>query len=158
MTQQKIQKEARVYKQIERDFYCGYTILWLYKTKQGLINLKKIETDFYCGFGKLVDLTVFQCSFLLFVINDDVLHEAVILSFKGNFSSFISPGPGSAVGEKGKNPCQIGKISAKGGSRAVAWGGGKGRRHPFPSSDYLSARFYCRYFSPVFQLRSLVPS
>ena len=90
MTQQKIQKEARVYKQIERDFYCGYTILWLYKRKQGLINLKKIETDFYCGFGKLVDLTVFQCSFLLFVINDDVLYEAVILSFKGNFSSFIA--------------------------------------------------------------------
>ena len=35
--------------------------------------MKKIETDFNCGLGKLVDLTVFQSSFLLFVINDVVL-------------------------------------------------------------------------------------
>ena len=80
MTQQKIQKEARVYKQIERDFYCGYTILWLYKRKQGLINLKKIETDFYCDFAKLVDLTGFQSSILLFVTIDKMCwrHEALI--------------------------------------------------------------------------------
>ena len=36
------------------------------------MNLKKIGTDFKFGFGKLVDLTVFQRSFL-FVIVDDVL-------------------------------------------------------------------------------------
>ena len=35
--------------------------------------MKKTETDFNCGFGKLVDLTGFQSSILLFVINDDVL-------------------------------------------------------------------------------------
>ena len=60
--------------------------------KQGLINLKKTETDISCGFGKLVDLTVFQCSILLFVTIDMMClrHEAVILSFKDNFLSFIA--------------------------------------------------------------------
>ena len=58
-------------------------------------------------------------------------HEAVILSFKDKFLKYhsvtvISPGPGSAVGEKGKNWGQIGKMSVKEASRAVAWGGGKG--------------------------------
>ena len=31
---------------------------------------KQIETDFNCGFGKLVHLTVFQCSFFLFLTID----------------------------------------------------------------------------------------
>ena len=45
-----------------------------------LINLKKIETDFYCDFGKLVDLTGFQSSILLFVTIDKMCwrHEALI--------------------------------------------------------------------------------
>ena len=51
-------------------------------------NLKKIETDCSCGF---------TCSKFMFVVcNDDTIfgrhilfdHEAVILLFKGNFSSF----------------------------------------------------------------------
>ena len=58
--------------------------------KAGIDNLNKIETDFNCGFGKLADLTVFQCSFLLFVTMMCWRHEAVILSFKGNFSSLIA--------------------------------------------------------------------
>ena len=52
--------------------------------------MKKTETDFNCGFGKLVDLTGFQSSILLFVTMMCWRHEAVILSFKGNFSSFIA--------------------------------------------------------------------
>ena len=121
--------------------------------------MKKIETDFNCGFGKLVDLTVFQCSFLLFVINDDVLEtrscDFVIQRYflKYHSVTVISPGPGSAVGEKGKNRGQIGKMSAK---EAVAWGRGKGGTTLFPSSGYLSARFARRFFSPFSPLRSLV--
>ena len=63
-------KNTKLSKGVQTDWK-GF-LLWLYKRKQGLINLKKIETDFYCGFGKLVDLSVFQCPFLLFIINDDV--------------------------------------------------------------------------------------
>ena len=44
----------------------------------------------------------------------------------------ISPGPGSAVGEKGKKRGQIGKISAKEASRVVTWGRGKGSAALFP--------------------------
>ena len=55
-----------------------------------------------------------------------------------------SLGPGSAAGEKAING-QIGKISASEASRAVAWGKGKGG-HPFPSQDYLSARFARQFF------------
>ena len=97
-----------------------------------MINLKKIETDFYCDFGKLVDLTGFQSSILLFVTIDKMCwrHEVLILSFKRNFSHSVTvrpgPGPGSAVGENGKKRGQIGKISAKEASRGVTWGGGKG--------------------------------
>lgn len=55
---------------------------------------------------------------------------------------------GSTVGEKAKKTQGlIGKTSLSEASRAVAWGGGKGR-HPFPSPDYLSARFAHQYFFP----------
>ena len=50
------------------------------------------------------------------------------------------------MGEKAKKTRGlIGKTSLSEASRAVAWGGGKGR-HPFPSPDYLSARFAHQYF------------
>ena len=58
-----------------------------YKSRHGWKNSKKIETDCNCGFWKLVSLTGFQISFLLFVTTDIMLAnmfclaKAVILSF-----------------------------------------------------------------------------
>ena len=51
-------------------------------------TFKKMKTDFTCIFLKIVPLTVFLCSFLLFARIEKMLgkhlgfdHEAVILSF-----------------------------------------------------------------------------
>ena len=54
-------------------------------------------------------------------------------------------------GKRQKKQGLIGKISLSEASRAVAWGGGKGC-HPFPSPDYLSARFAHQFFffPPIF--------
>ena len=51
-------------------------------------------------------------------------------------------------GKRQKKQGLIGKISLSEVSRAVAWGGGKGR-HPFPSPDYLLACFAHQYFFPL---------
>ena len=62
-------------------------------------------------------------------------------------------------GKRQKKQGLIGKISLSEASRAVAWGGGK-RRHPFPSPDYLLARFahLSIFFPSDFPpMRSLVP-
>ena len=68
----------------------------------------------------------------------------------------IVTGPGSAVGEKAKKLDRIGKISEKKTSRAVAWGGERAAL-PFPSSDFLSARFFRRYVPSFSPLQSSVP-
>ena len=67
-------------------------------------GIDKLEEDW----NRFLDLIVFQCSFLLFVIDDDVL-ETWSCDFvfqrwflKCQSVTVISPGQGSAVGEKGK--------------------------------------------------------
>ena len=42
--------------------------------------MKKIKTDYNCGFSKLVSLTLFQNSFLLFVTLDITLAETYCLT------------------------------------------------------------------------------
>ena len=51
-----------------------------YKIRHGWKNSKKIETDCNCGFWKLVSLTVFQSSFLLFVTTDIMLANIFCLA------------------------------------------------------------------------------
>ena len=58
----------------------------------------------------------------------------------------INPGPGSAVGEKGKKRGQIGKISAKEASRGVTWGGGKGRATFPPPLGSLRSPIFFSFF------------
>ena len=58
----------------------------------------------------------------------------------------ISPGPGSAVGEKGKKRGQIGKISAKEASRGLTWGRGKGRATFPPPLGSLRSPIFFSFF------------
>ena len=51
----------------------------MYKSKHGWITFKKIEGDVNCGFCKLVSLTVFHSSFLLFVTFDIMLWKHICL-------------------------------------------------------------------------------
>ena len=76
----------------------------------------------------------------------------MILSFKDKFPKYhsvtvISPGPGSAVGEKGKKRGQIGKISAKEASRGVTWGRGKGGATLFPPQTTSRLASLADFFS-----------
>ena len=66
-----------------------------YKSRHQWINLRRIETDCNCGVYKLVGLTHFHNSFLLFVTFDTCLghivgHKALISSFIVSFSSSIA--------------------------------------------------------------------
>ena len=51
-----------------------------YKGRPRWINLKKIKTDCNCGFWKLVNLTVFQSSLLLFATFDVLLRQHICLN------------------------------------------------------------------------------
>ena len=51
----------------------------MYKSTHGWTTLKKIDGDGNCGFCKLVSLTVFQSSFLLFVTFDTMLGKHICL-------------------------------------------------------------------------------
>ena len=56
-----------------------------YKSRHGWTNLKKIETDCNWGYGKPVSLTVFQRSFLLFVMFDIMLGRPILLEKRCDF-------------------------------------------------------------------------
>ena len=68
----------------------------MYKSTHGWTTLKKIDGDGNCGFCKLVSLTVFQSSFLLFVTFGTMLgkhiccYKAAIFSSTSNFPILIT--------------------------------------------------------------------
>ena len=71
------------------------------QNKHGWTNLEKIETDYSRGFRKLVKLTVFQSSFLLFItsvimrrqfaIESNFLLTLSFLAKKGAYYKIIVP-------------------------------------------------------------------
>ena len=72
-------------------------------------------------------------------------------------------GPGSAVGEKGKKRCQIGKITAIAASRAVSWEGGTPpqttSRLPLLVDFFLrQRRFFCPFSHNVEPGPRLIPT
>ena len=82
----------------------------------------------------------------LYTLNSFLLiHDLSLLWFRDHWRSLNSSlASGCAEGKKGKKQGQVGKISA---SEAAA---------PFPSPDYLSARFARRFFFLFPPMRSLV--
>ena len=67
----------------------------IYKTRHGWTNLKKIKTDCKSGFWKLLNLTVFQSPFLLFVTFNIMIGRhiclkwSLILSFASDFFATV---------------------------------------------------------------------
>ena len=63
----------------------GYQQHIKYKRRHRQTNLKKIEMDCNCGYGKPVSLTVFQRSFLLFVMFDIMLGSGIYFTLRCDF-------------------------------------------------------------------------